>query len=174
MLFVFSYLALTLLYSLVMKNCPVIELIWIAFGFILRPLAGAAIFDISVSKWFMLVIAFGSLFIVSCKRISEFKARDTRRVRKVLSTYTSDFLHSVMTSSMSVILVSYSLWVFEIESQKFIGELSMIPLVCILFRYTWLTENGDTETPELQSFKDVVILSSIVSLVICYGVIFYL
>ena len=168
------YLTITFSYSALIKHIPVIELIWITLGFILRPLAGAAIFDISVSKWFMLVIGFGSLFIVSCKRIAEFNARDTRQVRKVLSTYSIDFLNSIMTASISVVLISYSLWVFEIGDDRFVGELSILPLVCILFRFVWNLKNGDAEVPESQLLKDWVILLNIALLVGCFGFIFYL
>ena len=66
-----AYLLVTVAYSLLLKRVPVVDLLVVAAGFVLRALAGAAAVDVPLSGWPLLCISFGSLFIVAGKRYAE-------------------------------------------------------------------------------------------------------
>ena len=77
------YLLLNILYSLILKKIFLVDVIVIAFGFILRLFAGAVVTDISLSPW-IIVITFllASLLAVS-------KRMDTESIMSADSTSTS-------------------------------------------------------------------------------------
>jgi decaprenyl-phosphate phosphoribosyltransferase len=85
------YFINTLFYSLGLKHVPVIEMVILAFGFLLRPLAGAAILGLPVSENFMIVVIFGSLSMVAAKRLSELKKYPRQYARRVVLQYSESF-----------------------------------------------------------------------------------
>jgi len=66
-----TYAASTLAYSLWLKDEPVIELVIVASGFVLRAIAGGVAAHVPLSHWFLIVTSFGSLFMVVEKRDAE-------------------------------------------------------------------------------------------------------
>ena len=64
-----GYGALTTAYSLWLKRIAVIDVAAVAGGFVLRAIAGAAATHVPISDWFFIVTTFGSLFMVSGKRV---------------------------------------------------------------------------------------------------------
>ena len=69
-----TYAAVSLAYSFFLKDQPVIDLAVVASGFLLRGVAGGAAAGIALSQWFLLVAAFGALFMVAGKRYAELVA----------------------------------------------------------------------------------------------------
>src|SRR4029078_11014091 len=67
------YVALTVSYSVWLKHVAVVDLVAVASGFVLRAIGGAVAADVPMSKWFVLVTTFGSLFIVTGKRYAELR-----------------------------------------------------------------------------------------------------
>ena len=65
-----AYVVIQLAYCLFLKNQPVIDLAVVASGFLLRGIAGGVAAGLLLSQWFLLVAAFGSLFMVAGKRFS--------------------------------------------------------------------------------------------------------
>jgi decaprenyl-phosphate phosphoribosyltransferase len=66
-----AYLSLSFLYSWKLKQVPVIELLFVASGFLLRVLGGAAATHVPPSSWFLLVCSLGALGVALAKRYSE-------------------------------------------------------------------------------------------------------
>jgi hypothetical protein len=66
-----TYLLFQILYSLVLKNLAIIDILIIAAGFIIRILAGAFVIDAHLSVWFLLCIVSTALFLASGKRRAE-------------------------------------------------------------------------------------------------------
>jgi decaprenyl-phosphate phosphoribosyltransferase len=157
------YLITTISYSLFLKNIPVVELAALSFGFLLRALGGAAAVDLPVSKWFLIVIGFGSLFVGATKRNAEFQKSSERVVRDVLNRYTESFLRLVIKVSMALVLLAYALWVFQIQGQEIWDELSLIPVTLGVLRYASYQESEKAESPESLILRDPILLSMSVS-----------
>ena len=66
-----TYLGISFLYSMVLKHIPVIELVFVASGFLLRVLGGAAATHVRPSGWFLLVCSLGALGVAVAKRYTE-------------------------------------------------------------------------------------------------------
>jgi decaprenyl-phosphate phosphoribosyltransferase len=91
------YVAIQLAYSLWLKNEPVIDLAAVASGFVLRAISGGVATDVPLSRWFLIVASFGSLFMVAGKRHAEHvDLEDDRGAhRATLDAYSLNFLRQV-------------------------------------------------------------------------------
>ncbi|MGH3946189.1 MAG: decaprenyl-phosphate phosphoribosyltransferase, partial [Pseudonocardiaceae bacterium] len=80
------YIAVQISYCLWLKHQPVVDIAIVASGFLLRAIAGGAAAEIELSQWFLLVAAFGSLFMVAGKRYAEIRLaeRTGAKIRKSL------------------------------------------------------------------------------------------
>lgn len=99
------YAAIQLAYCLGWKHQPVIELMSVASGFLLRAVAGGVSMNVELSQWFLTKAGFGVLFVVAGKRYAEkvLFVRTEIRSRPVLASYTDPYLRFVWTMSASVL-----------------------------------------------------------------------
>jgi decaprenyl-phosphate phosphoribosyltransferase len=123
------YAISTASYSLNFKQKPVIELLSVAFGFLVRCLAGAALFEVYVSQWFLIVAGFGSLFLISSKRLAELKSYTDNQTRAVITRYSEQFLSAVISVSITITIMAYALWAFEVVGNNVWGKLSIFPVL---------------------------------------------
>lgn len=105
------YSVIQCFYSGFLKHIPYIDVFVIAFGFVLRAIAGAAVIDAYISKW-LLVCAFTlSLFLALSKRHHELVYHAS--TRRALAGYRKGFLNVfifVAASASVVEYVCYTLW----------------------------------------------------------------
>ncbi len=66
-----AYLAFSFLYSYVLKHIAVVEVIFVASGFLLRVLGGAVATHVPPSGWFLAVCSLGALGVAIAKRYTE-------------------------------------------------------------------------------------------------------
>ena len=155
------YLLLTLTYSLYIKSKPVIEMIWLASGFLIRAIAGSAIIQEAPTGWFIVAVGFGALFVVSAKRLAELKNNHQNKTRLVISKYNESFLNLVLTTSVSITLLTYALWVFQVHPNSILAQFTILPFTLSVLLYAWHCENGDAESPESLIYKDKLMLVGI-------------
>jgi decaprenyl-phosphate phosphoribosyltransferase len=153
------YAGLQPLYSVWLRNVPVVDLVTVAAGFVLRAIAGAVAVDVPISHWFLVVTSFGSLLLVSGKRSAEHMDLGEQRARHraTLGDYSLGFLHHVRSVSASVAIGAYCLWAFERGAGAPAAiwfQLSIIPFVLINLRYVQLLDAGRGGCPEHLVFED--------------------
>lgn len=171
-----GYLVLTTAYSLWLKHEPVIDLVAVAAGFVLRALAGAAATGIPTSSWFLVVVSLGSLFMVAGKREAELRnAAHDQKTRSTLQAYTIPFLNYVQSASTGALLVAYSLWAFEGHTglTRTLSGLSILPFSVAILRYAMLVDSGRGEAPEDAVVSDRILIICGLVLVILVGVSVY-
>jgi decaprenyl-phosphate phosphoribosyltransferase len=158
-----GYLALTVAYSLWLKQEPVLDLACVAAGFVLRAIAGGVAVGVTISPWFLIVAGSASLFMVTGKRSAELlELGDSAAVtRAALGSYSRSFLNYVRSVSSTVTIVAYCLWAFE-QSEK-VGspvwfQLSIVPFVLGILRYALLVDRGQGGAPEDVVLGDRVLL----------------
>jgi decaprenyl-phosphate phosphoribosyltransferase len=151
-LVVAGYAALTISYSLWLKHEPVVDLGAVAAGFVLRAIAGGVATGVPISDWFLIVAAFGSLFMVTGKRHAEqLEMGDDSSTRATLEEYSASYLSFVRAVAASVTVTAYCLWAFE--SAATVGDetwfrLSIVPFVLAILQYAHLIEQGKGGAPE--------------------------
>jgi 4-hydroxybenzoate polyprenyltransferase len=136
-----GYVLVNVAYSLRLKRIVLIDVMAIAAGFMLRVYAGAAALGVVLSSWMALTTFFVSLFLGFSKRRSELTAVGGRASRAVLEEYTEPLLDVLIVMSVSITIVTYSLYVIQAAAGRGRGAVLVgtVPLVVYgLIRYLYL------------------------------------
>ncbi|MGD1240124.1 decaprenyl-phosphate phosphoribosyltransferase [Mycobacterium seoulense] len=154
------YLAMQLGYCYGLKHQAVMDICIVSSAYLLRAIAGGAATDIRLTQWFLLVMAFGSLFMVAGKRYAELQLaeRTGAKIRKALENYTSTYLRFVWTLSATALVVCYGLWAFDREHGAagwFV--VSMVPFTIAILRYAVDVDGGLAGEPEDIALRDRVL-----------------
>lgn len=154
------YIVMQLGYCFGLKHQAVIDISILSSAYLLRGIAGGAAASIALSQWFLLVLAFGSLFQAAGKRYAELQLaeRTGAKIRKALENYTSTYLRFVWTLSATATVVCYGLWAFERDHGK-AGWLvvSMVPFTIAILRYAVDVDGGVAGEPEEIALRDRVL-----------------
>ncbi|OFL99400.1 phosphoribose diphosphate--decaprenyl-phosphate phosphoribosyltransferase, partial [Corynebacterium sp. HMSC071F07] len=155
------YIALQLGYCFGWKHMPVIDIALVSSGFMLRTMAGGVAAGIVLSQWFLLVAAFGSLFMASGKRYSEIllAERTGAKIRKSLEGYTPTYLRFVWTLAATALVMSYSLWGFQLSNAAdgpagVWYQVSMVPFTIAVLRYAADVDRGNGGAPDEIALED--------------------
>ncbi len=147
-----GYVALTLTYSFVWRHVALLDLVAIAGGFVLRAVAGGVAAPVSLSRWFLLVIAGAAVCVAAAKRYSELERSDMPRElrRKVLQAYTPLSLQLILAAGAAVTLAAYCVWAFQLPSVNGfpLRPLTVVPFAVCMVRYGALVRRGLAEAPE--------------------------
>jgi decaprenyl-phosphate phosphoribosyltransferase len=149
------YVSLTVSYSMALKHVAVVDISVVSAGFIVRAVAGGIAADVPISRWFLIVASFGSLFMVACKRHAEHLelGEDRGAARRTLDLYPISYLRFVWMASASIAIAAYCLWAFEQADTMTVShfpwyQLSIVPFVMALLRYALVVELGQGGAPE--------------------------
>jgi 4-hydroxybenzoate polyprenyltransferase len=190
---VVAYLIMQALYSLVLKNLAIIDILVIAAGFVFRIYAGAFVINAHLSVWFLLCVISVALFLASGKRRSELGIINTNEgiTRKSLSKYSKTLLDSYVTMFGNAAWMSWALftffespraalplWIFlaEISKTTTINKLLMITIPLTIFgimRYESLIFEDRSESPEKVLLTDKSLITSVVIWILIIIWIFY-
>nr|WP_246107727.1 decaprenyl-phosphate phosphoribosyltransferase [Saccharothrix saharensis] len=150
-------------YCLAWKHQPVIDLCIVASGFLLRAIAGGIAAGIPLSQWFLLVTAFGSLFMVAGKRYAEIVLyeRTGAEIRASLRRYSASYLRFVWATAAAIMILAYALWAFEMRERADYDSgwamLSIVPFVVGVLRYAVDVDGGGAGEPERIALRDHVL-----------------
>jgi decaprenyl-phosphate phosphoribosyltransferase len=154
------YLAMQLGYCFGLKHQAVMDICIVSSAYLLRAIAGGVAANIPLSQWFLLMMAFGSLFMVAGKRYAELQVaeRTGAAIRKALESYTSTYLRFVWTMSATAVVLCYGLWAFERDRHS--GSwfaVSMVPFTIAILRYAVDVDGGLAGEPEAIALRDRVL-----------------
>ena len=145
-------LGLTISYSLLWRHVLVLDIVAIAGGFVLRAVAGGVAAPVTLSRWFLLVVVCGAVFVAAAKRYAELRRAGHDRLarRRVLNSYSPRLLELILAASAAVALVAYCVWAFELPAVRGIPwrPLTIAPFAACLLRYGALVRAGAGEAPE--------------------------
>jgi 4-hydroxybenzoate polyprenyltransferase len=139
-----TYILLNLSYSLKLKQVVILDIMCIAFGFVLRILAGTTLAGIIPSDWLIVCTMTISLFLGFSKRRNElvFMVNHTDNQRKVLADYSIPFLDQMIAMVTACTVMSYILYTVSSETIARFGTRNLIftiPFVLFgIFRYLYL------------------------------------
>ncbi|OGM20910.1 hypothetical protein A2863_03340 [Candidatus Woesebacteria bacterium RIFCSPHIGHO2_01_FULL_38_9b] len=173
-----AYLSMQALYSLGLKNIPIIDILIIAAGFILRVYAGAFVIDAHLSVWFLLCVISVALFLASGKRRAEIGVLPEGKTRVSLTKYQRELLTSYVTMFGNAAWMSWALFTFfesplpstrlwlllaEISRTTTVSKLLMVTIPVVIFgimRYEALIFENRSESPEGLFLKDKALVTS--------------
>lgn len=162
-----AYLLLNLAYSKWIKHIPLLDVLSIAAGFLLRVAAGVVLIVVArFSPWLYVVVTLGALYIGFGKRRAELAllADDANSHRRVLDGYTIPLLDQYITIVSATTIIAYSLYTFSApDLPQNHAMMLTIPFVLYgIFRYLYLiklTHRGGA--PEEVLLSDWPLVSSI-------------
>ena len=143
-----GYFVLNILYSLFLKRIVIFDVMVVAFGFLLRIIAGAVAIGVATSRWILLTTLFLSLFLGFCKRSKEIHLDDEyANHRPVLEHYSIALLNSLIIICITLTIIAYSLYIMDPQTVARLGTdmlIVTIPLVLFgLFRYLFVVYKKD-------------------------------
>ena len=111
------YFVLNVAYSLGLKNIPILDIIIVAIGFVLRVKGGAVIALIGLSEWLNIMVFLLALFMAIGKRRDDvlYKLSSGTDMRKSITGYNLEFLNVVLALVCSVTVVAYFMYTISPE-----------------------------------------------------------
>jgi 4-hydroxybenzoate polyprenyltransferase len=174
------YLATNLLYSRWLKHVPILDVLIVSSGFVLRVAAGVALITVErFSPWLYMITILFSLYIGLGKRRAEMNLLEDEASahRRVFEGYTIPLLDQYITIVSGMTIVAYSLYTFSApnlpENQ---AMMLTIPFVVYgIFRYLQLIQFGHVAgSPDEVALKDRPLQVTVLLWMLTVIAIFYL
>ncbi len=146
---VLAYFLLNMAYSKWLKHIPIVDVLVIAAGFVLRVHAGVTLISVErFSPWLYVVMTLLSLFLGFGKRRAEIAllAHGAGSHRRVLEGYTLPLLDQYILIVSGTTIVAYSLYTFSAPNVPENHSMMLtIPFVMYaIFRYLYLIQVENT------------------------------
>jgi 4-hydroxybenzoate polyprenyltransferase len=154
------YLGVNLLYSNWLKHVPILDVLIISAGFVLRVAAGVTLITVErFSPWLYVITTLFSLYIGFGKRRAEMTRLEqgAGAHRKVLDGYTLPLIDQFITIVSGTTIVTYSLYTFTAPNLPASHSMMLtIPFVVYgIFRYLQLIQTGHAAgAPDEVALKD--------------------
>lgn len=172
-----AYLIINILYSKWLKHIPIIDVVILVSGFVLRVMYGGVSINVEVSKYLYLMIIFGSFYLGFGKRRNEI-IKNGNKSRKVLQLYNKEFLDKNMYVALALAIVSYTLWCVDQTTIQRIGNDYLfwtIPLLMVILQLYSLNIEGNSHGDPIEVILgDKKLLVTAVIYVLIMGGILYL
>jgi len=143
------YLVSNFAYSIYLKHVVILDVMLVAFGFVLRAVAGAVVIEAEISSWLLVCTTLIALFLALSKRRHELSVlvENSSGHRKVLGEYSHYFLDQMIAVVTASTLMSYTLYTLSPEVADKFGTTNLIftvPFVLYgIFRYLYLVHQQD-------------------------------
>jgi len=177
-----AYVALVLLYSVLLKQAVFLDVLVVAVGFVLRVVGGAVAINVPVSRWILVVAYLLALYLALGKRRTELVllGDNAGNHRTVLGQYTLPMVDSAISVVLGATVLAYALYTVAPDTVAKVGSeglLATFPIVLYgLFRYLYLLhkhELGGSPTKALMTDRPllvcVVIWFAVAAIVINVG-----
>jgi 4-hydroxybenzoate polyprenyltransferase len=161
----FLYAALMIFYSWQIKQIVILDVLFVALGYVLRAVAGAVVIGVEISSWLLLCTLLLALFLVLSKRRTEIVTLGEKALehRKILIQYPVSLLNQMIAVVTSACIVSYCLYTLASETVTKFNTRNLIftvPFVIYgIFRYLFITYRKlGTDIPEKIILTDLPLL----------------
>ncbi|MEP6675434.1 MAG: decaprenyl-phosphate phosphoribosyltransferase [Ferruginibacter sp.] len=175
------YFLLNIGYSFGLKNIPILDIIIIAIGFVLRVKAGAVIAKIGLSEWLTIMVFLLALFMAIAKRRDDvlIKLSSGTDMRKAVKGYNLDFINTAISLICAIIIVSYFMYTMSPEITLRL-KTTRLYYTCLfvlagVFRYLQLIfVQQNSQSPTKILYKDRFIQITILLWIVSFYIILYM
>ena len=155
---VVAYSLITLAYAYGVKRIPGVEVLVVASGFVLRPLAGSFATGVAPSRWFLAVCCLAALAITIGKRRVELVCLGSAAAshRDALGHYSVGTLRGVQTAAVVAMAGAYVGWSLTrvTPEARLIDLLSLLPILAAFIRLMAMNGSGRGGAPEQLLLSD--------------------
>lgn len=144
-----AYLVLQAAYTRVLKHVVILDVMAIAFGFVLRAVAGGLIIGVPISDWLVICTILLALFLGLSKRRHELTllAAGAAGHRRILEEYDPYLLDQMIAVVAAATLVAYIIYCLSPETTARFGTQWLVLTVPFpiygLFRYLYIVHRKD-------------------------------
>ena len=172
------YLAVNIAYSTALKHIPLLDVLALAFCYIIRLLYGAALTEAQISNWMYLTMMSASFFMGFGKRRNEFVQYGTS-ARNSLKGYSAGFLDKAIQTALTSSVIFYSLMCADSNTavaRAGINLLWTVPIIIIIcLRYLMIIEDGKSDgDPVSVILRDKALYLLCFGYILTVGVLLYL
>lgn len=174
-----SYAALNVAYSFGLKHVSILDILIIAFGFLLRTVAGGLVADVPISQWLVIMIFLLALFLALAKRRDDLLIGKSsgRLMRKSVKSYTLEYANACLTMLAGIIIVSYLMYTISDEVANRLGDhlyFTSVFVIAGMMRYLQiaLVENN-SGSPTKLLYTDRFIQFTLLAWVMSFFVLIY-
>lgn len=170
---VLLYALMNIGYSLGLKHIAILDIMLIAFGFLLRTIGGGFVADVPVSQWLVIMIFLLALFLALAKRRDDLLLGQSsgRLVRRSVQNYNLEYVNACLTLLAGIIIVSYLMYTISDEVVLRLGDhlyFTSVFVIAGMMRYLQiaLVENNSGSPTSLlysDTFTRLVLLAWIFS-----------
>ena len=167
-----TYVLIAIAYSLLLKRALVVDIVAVAAGFVLRAIAGGAATGVPNSKWFLLLVSFGALFVVAGKRYANLDVlQPGLPTSRHPPHYSGAFLRRLALVASGATVAAYILWIFSPHARDYgiLIPLSVLPFALAIGRYAFLVRIKRGGAPEDLFTRDRVLRLAVLLWLIVYG-----
>ena len=174
------YLVLNVAYSLWLKHVSLIDVLIVAFFYVLRVVAGAVAGDVEPSQWIVVMTFLLALFLVLGKRRDDvmLQAASGQEVRRGVANYNMEYINMALTMVATITVVAYMMYSMSSEvMERFGSRYTFITAAFVLagmLRYMQLVMSGKSGSPTRVLLRDTFIQLCVLGWIITFIVIIYL
>lgn len=171
-LWILSYLVINLAYTVRLKHVVIVDVMIIAYGFVVRAIVGAVAIQSGMTAWFLLCVMFLSLFLALGKRRHELLALEENKLsegRKVLEFYSLELIDQLMTIVTAALLMCYALFTMDPGTRNGGAMILTMPLALYgVFYYLYIVRvKHSGGAPDEALYKEKPILIVVLLYVAC-------
>jgi 4-hydroxybenzoate polyprenyltransferase len=144
LLIIAAYALLNVLYTVLLKNIVILDVMTIAAGFVLRAVGGGTAINVPISSWLVVCTILLALFLGFGKRRHELASLDKTAAehRRSLEHYSIYFLDQMISVVTASVVVAYTFYTLSPEVQEKLSVQNLVisvPFVLYgIFRYLYL------------------------------------
>ena len=174
-LMVSMYVALQIAYTLWLKHVALVDVFVIAFGFVLRAIAGGLAVNVMISSWLLICTFLMALFLALCKRRHEKRLMEETRLFDLRPSLNDsdqrlfDQLIAIMAGAVIIAYAIYTQWPDTVAKFQTTHLSFTIPFVIFgMFRYLDLVyRQAKGDQPEYILLSDIPLILDILLFGIC-------
>ena len=174
------YIGLNIAYSFYLKHLPIVDVVVIALGFVLRVFVGTSVTGLDTSMWIIVMTFLLALFLALAKRRDDVLLfnKTGKKMRKVIDGYNLQFVDMAMTLMAGVVIVAYLMYCVSPDVMARTGSdklyLTLIYVIIGIMRYMQIAFVEETSgSPTKVLLKDRLMQVVIVLWIITFSVILY-
>ncbi len=175
------YFVFNLIYSKILKHAVIIDVFCLGAFFLLRVIAGGVVAQITISHWTLIMTILLALFLGFNKRRQELRLQEQKKssTRLVLKKYNAYFIDQMIAVITSSVVIVYMLYTLDDRTVQQFGSNHLLystPFVYYgIFRYLYLIhKNNNDGDPTRALLSDTNIQINIILWVgVCVAVIYF-
>lgn len=153
---ILGYMIMTIMYTIKLKHVPIVDVVIIAMGFVLRVILGGMATGIPVSAWLIIMTFLLATFIALSKRRNDLTiVGNSAIIRPVSKQYNLDFINGTMLVTSTITIMAYLMYTMSLDVILKFGTdklwITALFVVLGIFKYMHLSfvENNTASPTEV-------------------------